>query len=438
MRSTLPESPSAWRRTTLGDLVRGERGFLNGPFGSELRASEYVEAADGVPAAGVPVVMPKDLVDGAASGATAARISPKKAARLEPYRVRPGDLLFARRGEVGRCALVTADEAGWVCGTGCVRARLEDSVDPRFLLQYLQWRPTKAWIRDHAVGQTMPSINLKILERVPVRLPPPREQRRIAAALQTAADAVRSSRAVVEQTRKVHEALMRLLFIPEPGRRRPLGSITALPTDWALRTLGELATFTNGHRFKAEEWSDAGLPIVRIQNLNGSRDFNYFAGLPKPGWKVEPGELLFAWAGQKRVSFGPRRWDGPHGVLNQHIFRVRPRQDVSKTWLYGMLRLVTRQIEEKAHGFKASLVHVRKGDVTGQAVPVPPLAEQLRIAARFEELEVREELEVKALEHAVALERGLQDDLLSGRVRCRPASIRLRKTNAAIDPPPDS
>lgn len=426
-------TPRGWRRTCLGDLVDAERGFQNGPFGNELRAAEYVRPrrsgvpAVGGPAASVPVIMPKDLVDGVASDATAARISAEKAAQLGNYRVRPGDVLFARRGEVGRCAVVTPAEAGWVCGTGCVRARLRDSVDPRFLIQYLRWRPMVTWMQENAVGQTMASINVGILSRVPVRLPALEEQRRVAAALETVDAAIRKSRAVVEQTRKVHEALLRLLFVPESGRKRPLGSITVLPPGWALRTLGELATFRNGHRFPAAEWSENGLPIIRIQNLNGSTDFKSFAGWPKPEWRVEPGELLFAWAGQKGVSFGPRIWDGPCGVLNQHIFRVRPRAGVSKVWLYGMLRLVTRQIEDKAHGFKASLVHVRKADVTGQPVPVPPPAQQREIAAKSEELDAREVLELEALEHTEALERGLKDDLFSGRVRCARVSNRLRE-----------
>ncbi len=429
MRPVLAEAPGGWTRRVLGDLVRDERGFQNGPFGNELRASEYVQPSP----FGVPVVMPKDLVDGAASAATAARITPAKADRLERYRVRPGDLLFARRGELGRCALVTADEEGWVCGTGCVRVRLRDAVDSAFLLEYLRWRPAVTWLEENAVGQTMASLNIKILSQLPVLLPKLGEQRRVAAALETAGGAVRAARAVVEQTRTVHDGLLRLLFVPESGRKRPLGSITALPPGWAIRTLGELATFTNGQRFKASEWTDAGLPILRIQNLNGSPDFKHFAGWPKPEWMVEPEELLFAWAGQKGVSIGPRLWKGPRGVLNQHIFRVRPRDGVSKVWLYGMLQLVTRQIEDKAHGFKASLVHVRKGDVTGQPVPVPPLAEQRRIAARFEELEGRESLERSALRHTESLERGLRDDVFRGRIRCGRASHRLRRKAAEVE-----
>jgi type I restriction enzyme S subunit len=136
----------------------------------------------------------------------------------------------------------------------------------------------------------------------------------------------------------------------------------------------------NGHGFGPEDWSDQGLPIIRIQNLNGGRKFDYFAGVPEDSWLVETGELLFSWAGTKGVSFGPFIWRGPRGVLNQHIFKVTAKGDVEIDWLYWALRHVTDRIERQAHGFKATLVHVKKSDIARQPVQVPDADEQRRIA----------------------------------------------------------
>ena len=145
-------------------------------------------------------------------------------------------------------------------------------------------------------------------------------------------------------------------------------------------TIGELCQFTNGNGFRPTDWKREGLPIIRIQNLNGSQDFNYFDGVPEPKWVIEPGDLLFAWAGVKGVSFGPAIWPGPRGVLNQHIFRIVPKAGIDKYWLYLALQEATRRIEANAHGFKSSLVHVHKEDITGQIVELPTLAEQRKIA----------------------------------------------------------
>lgn len=72
-----------------------------------------------------------------------------------------------------------------------------------------------------------------------------------------------------------------------------------------LRAVGDLCDVLNGLAFKPEDWSEAGLPIIRIQNLNGGLEFNFYQGaLPEP-YMVEPGTLLFAWSGNRGTSFGP-------------------------------------------------------------------------------------------------------------------------------------
>jgi type I restriction enzyme S subunit len=136
----------------------------------------------------------------------------------------------------------------------------------------------------------------------------------------------------------------------------------------------------NGNGFRPTDWKASGLPIIRIQNLNGSRSFNYFDGEAKDEWIVEPGDLLFAWAGVKGVSFGPTVWSGPRGVLKQHNYRVIPKAGVDSYWLYAALRFVTSRIEAQAHGFKSSLVHVHKEDITGQLVDLPLLPVQRKVA----------------------------------------------------------
>lgn len=160
-------------------------------------------------------------------------------------------------------------------------------------------------------------------------------------------------------------------------KHTPAGEI---PVDWAACQIGSLCTLSNGTGFGPKDWKIEGWPIIRIQNLNGNSNFNYFGGTPNESWIVEPGDLLFAWAGTRGASFGPTIWNGPRGVLNQHIFKIRPNDQIDKNWLYLTLRILTENIEKKAHGFKSTLLHVGKKDITGQNVPLPPLAEQRRIA----------------------------------------------------------
>ena len=183
------------------------------------------------------------------------------------------------------------------------------------------------------------------------------------------------------------------------------------------KTIGELGSFSSGHGFTRGDWVKSGLPIIRIAHLNGSRKFDYFAGEPDPSWIVEPGELLFAWAGTRGVSFGPTIWDGPRGVLNQHIYRVRPSSGVDQTWLYYVLLQVTKRIEKRAHGFKSTLLHVRKKDIENQRWLLPPLATQQTAINVLALAESVMKLLDALLEGKRSFKRGLMQRLLTGRKR---------------------
>ena len=153
-----------------------------------------------------------------------------------------------------------------------------------------------------------------------------------------------------------------------------------LPKGWKRKTVADICRMQNGNGFGPEDWGVEGYPIIRIQNLNGGNNFDYYSGPIEPRWIVEPGQLLFAWAGTKGVSFGPTLWKGRTGVLNQHIFKVNAQDDIDTDWLYWALRQVTDRIEANAHGFKATLVHVKKSDIDRQEVLVPDLQTQRWIA----------------------------------------------------------
>jgi type I restriction enzyme, S subunit len=207
--------------------------------------------------------------------------------------------------------------------------------------------------------------------------------------------------------------------------------VRAAPVGWTQTIIGDLCTFASGNGFGPSDWSKSGLPIIRIQNLNGSADFNYFSGEPNPAWVVNPGELLFAWAGVKGVSFGPTIWSGPKGLLNQHIYRVVPKRSITLSFLYLQLLHVTSLIEARAHGFKSNLVHVRKSDIMSQRCYVPPLSEQKAIAAVHTTWDqgVRQLTDLIAAK--VRFKQGLTQQLLSGSRRfeeCQDgwSAVRLR------------
>jgi len=189
-----------------------------------------------------------------------------------------------------------------------------------------------------------------------------------------------------------------------------------VPEGWSRGHISDICRLQNGRGFRPPEWDTKGLPIIRIQNLNGNVKFNYYSGEIEEKWTVDPGQMLFAWAGTKGVSFGPTIWSGPRGVLNQHIFKVFEADKIDKVWLYKTLQHVTAQIESRAHGFKATLVHVKKSEIDGLPILIPPFAEQKKIAAVLSTWDKAIDVIKKLVENSKAQKKSLMQQLLSGKV----------------------
>ena len=158
--------PEGWELSTLGSICERSGGKIQtGPFGSQLHASDYVGQ-------GISVVMPKDLKNRRVIEATTAKIDDENAERLSRHCLKVGDIIFSRRGDVEKHALIGAHEVDWICGTGCLLVRPGKKwVSPSYISFSLDQAKTKAWLTQHAVGATMPNLNTGILSEVPVTLP---------------------------------------------------------------------------------------------------------------------------------------------------------------------------------------------------------------------------------------------------------------------------
>ncbi len=148
-------------------------------------------------------------------------------------------------------------------------------------------------------------------------------------------------------------------------------------TDWVNSKLGNVATYLNGYAFKPSDWTDSGLPIIRIQNLNDpNAEFNYCAKEIPSKYIVNDGDILISWS----ASLGVYEWNRGKALLNQHIFKVIfDKIDINKHYLRYSVSARLADMERHAHG--STMRHIIKGEFDKTPILIPPVLEQKAIVA---------------------------------------------------------
>lgn len=166
----LGKIPAHWTTTQIRYISES---LQTGPFGSQLHSSDYVPG-------GTPVINPSHMKDGHLEADPEIAIDEETRKRLGHHELSIGDIVFARRGDLGRCALVTENEEGWLCGTGSLRMRPKQRLAfPPFLNQVFSAKGISEWLILQSVGSTMDNLNTSILSKLPLPLPPLSEQQAI-------------------------------------------------------------------------------------------------------------------------------------------------------------------------------------------------------------------------------------------------------------------
>lgn len=146
-----------------------------------------------------------------------------------------------------------------------------------------------------------------------------------------------------------------------------------------IMRLGDVASYINGFPFKPSDWSDMGVPIIRIQDLTGNGyQMNRFDGKYDAKYEVRAGDVLISWS----ASLGVYVWELETAVLNQHIFKVRfDKVDVNKDFFVYQVECLLKKAARQAHG--ATMRHLTKPVFDGLPFYLPPKEEQKRIAVQL-------------------------------------------------------
>ena len=367
--------------SALGDIVANYGGLIQtGPFGSQLHEYEYTEV-------GVPVVMPKDIASGKINFEGIARIPEEKARQLQRHKLQAGDIVFPRRGDIGKCAFVSERDEGCLCGTGCLKISVSENVLlPRFLFYFLGLPESVKWLENNSTGSTMMNLNANTLGRLEIPDLPVEEQRRIADVLSAYDDLIENNRrriAILEET-------ARLTY------RKWFGGVKQDRT----ATLGEVCqTFGGGTpKTNVSEFWDGDIPwvvptdITRntcLAVLDTERKITEL-GLQKSSAKMLPANAILMTSRASVGYFGIA--DFPV-CTNQGFISIIPNDD-SLRW-YLLFNLMSRVEEIRSNAKGSTFPEISRARFRSMAVAIPddntlsefngavePLMQQVRVLAR--------------------------------------------------------
>ncbi len=214
LNAVFTQKGEGWEEKTLGDYSAS---ISTGPFGSLLHKSDYVST-------GVPLVNPINIDGRNIVPNNSKLIDEETKKRLQNYILHQGDIVIARRGEIGRCAVIDCEQDGWICGTGCFFMRPLPSVNPHFLAHLIRSQEYREKLEHAATGATMKNLSNKTLSNLLVAIPSIERQTEILANFDGLASETQRLEIIYQQKLKALTELKQSIL-----QKAFAGELTSLP-----------------------------------------------------------------------------------------------------------------------------------------------------------------------------------------------------------------
>lgn len=362
--------PEGWVETTLGEIAKVQ----TGPFGSQLKNEQYITG-------GTPVVTVGHIVDFKIKNFNYPSVTEEDAKRLSKYLLKEGDIVFTRVGSVDLSAYVNRNQDGWMFSSRMLSVRPSKKINSKFLSYFFQQSTFRNYLLKIAVGATMPSINTSILKEIPVSYPSLSIQKSIASILTSFDDKIE----LLQAQNKTLEELAQTLFKEWFGKYK-VGD--ELPDGWGLGVIGDIiGELESGVRPKGGVGNiSEGIPSVGAESINGITNFdfsktkfvplNFFQKMNRG--IVKDYDILIYKDGGTPGTFIPRFSIFGEGFpfrnmsINEHVFRVQPKMDYQRFYLYNWLNSHYCKKQLQNIGGKAAIPGINSTDLKGLEVLIPP------------------------------------------------------------------
>jgi len=320
-----------------------------------------------------PYIRARDIHDGEVNFTNPKYINDKVYEKIKRYIVNEGDVIITIVGaNIGDSAYITTqfDKAN-LTENAVKLTPLTDTLDSKYLKYSLVPKYMKGYFQVVSAGAAQGKLGLYKIKKTEIPLPSIEIQLRIAAVLSAYDDLIENNLQrikLLEEMAQItyEEWFMRMKF---PGHEHtPIAPKTGLPDGWLKKPFSELGNFLNGYAFKPVDLGNKGSPIIKIKELKGgvidSTPRNTGAGI-NTKYHVISGEIIFSWSGSLEVVL----WLHEQGLLNQHLFKVTPKSNVPRSFLYLALKSSLPFFHNLTTG--ATMKHIKRKELSFVTIGSP-------------------------------------------------------------------
>jgi type I restriction enzyme S subunit len=385
------ELPEGWEWKPLSKLCVEKDGIVDGPFGSNLKRSDYKSS-------GIPVLKIQNVKTCSIVWKKMDYVSQEKFDELRRHSYVEGDIVMTKLGEpLGISALVEGVPDGLIVAD-LVRLR-PTGVNPKFLEYQLNSPQVLDSINAQQKGTTRPRVNLKMVRELPIAVPPLDVQQRIVETLEDHLSRLDKALTEVEVARRQSESLARAM-------RRNVFAPESMPDGWVSTRLSDVLSPIAGKRLTQRGWSpqclnhprssDEGWGVLKTTAIQlGDFQPHHHKELPasldaKPEIEVVPGDLIMTATGPRNrcgipclVQETPSRL-----MMSGKMFRFRTNPSVCDSrWLLQFLLsdVGQRQLESLKVGSSDSSVSIGSQQFENIEMPLPPLSVQLSFLSELDQ-----------------------------------------------------
>jgi Restriction endonuclease S subunits len=416
-----------WQILTLADIAEPEGGLVDGPFGSNLPASCYVEE-------GIPVLRGSNLTVGLErfKSNDFVYVSKETLRRLKRSECLPKDIIFTKKGTLGQTGIVPSDShyERYLLSSNQMRLRVNtDLADPEYVYYWISSKASIEKIKRDSEYTGVPKINLDYLKKFPIVIPKLIIQKQISKILSGFEDKIDLNRQMNSTLEQIAQTLFKHWFIDfefpdengnpykSSGGRMEDSELGEIPEGWNVKPIDEVADFLNGLALqKYPPESGEYLPVIKIRELKqGITEVTDKASTKiDEKYIISDGDILFSWSGSLECCI----WCNGKGALNQHLFKVTS-SNYPKwfcyLWINNYLPYYRHIAKEKA----TTMGHIQRHHLseTFVLVPTPEILEKMdEIISPLFEKTISNNLQARSCSN---MRDSILPKLMSGKIRVK-------------------